>query len=231
MKRKPLFYGLFALAAFVLSLVIQLPAEQVCPRLAKIYPLPVKLYQLSGSVWHGRAGLVLIKGRRLQEVRWQFHPLALLLGRLESSIEAHRGDSGVLRAVVGRALSGELYLHRLSLRIPLAEADALVNSSPLGLSGRLQIDLQHLEITNRHLVAAKGLIRVDDVGLGAPMNSRIGSFSLHLSDSTEGIKGVLGDQGGPLQLKGLLQLKRDGRYKLTATLTLRDATARTCSGH
>jgi len=222
MKKKPLFYGLFTLAAVLLSLVIQLPAKQVYPRLAEKYPLALKLYQLNGSIWHGRASLVLIKGRRLKDIQWQFHPLALLLGRLEGRIEAHKGDAGVLRTVVGRALNGDLYLRRLSLHIPLADADALINNSPLGLSGHLQVDLQHLEIANRRLTTAKGLIRIDDAGLGAPLNTRIGSFSLRLSDTAEGIKGVLGDQGGPLQLNGLLQIKRDGRYKLTATLTLRD---------
>jgi len=223
MKKRIISYGLFALAALLLFFLMQLPAKQLYPRLASWYPVPLKLYQLSGSVWHGQAGAALIGGRRLEQLQWQLHPLALLLGRLESGIAARQG-AGRLQTVIGRALNGNLYLHALTLRIPLADADTLLNSSsPLGLNGHLQIDLQQLELAKRRLVAADGLVRIDDAGLGPPINTKIGSYTLTLSTTAEGaIKGILVDQGGPLQLNGLLQLKPDGHYKLTATLALRD---------
>ncbi len=215
-------YGLFALAAYLVFLLAQLPATQVYGRLAGHLSLPVTLYGLSGTLWDGRARVARWKDWRLEDLHWQLRPQALLLGRMEAALAVKR-DEARLEAIVGRAWKGGLYLRDGHLRLPLAMLEALVSREPLGLAGEASLDLERLEIAPGRIVEASGVLNITGAGLAPPIKVTVGDFRVRFQTTAAGvIEGHIKDTGGPLQAQGLFRLQPDGRYRLTAELAARD---------
>ncbi len=220
--KRGLAYVLFGLAAYVLFLLIQLPAQQVYGRLTERYPLPVKLYQLKGSVWNGSAALVTWGPRRFENLHWRLRPQSLLLGRLEIAVELSK-DRARIAAIAGRALNGGLYVRAGQAHLPLADVENLISRDPMGLTGTVELDLERLEIARGRITAAQGSLSIENAGLAPPLKVAIGNFRMDFATTEEGvIKGVISDNGGPLQAQGLLLLQPDGSYRLTAELAARD---------
>lgn len=71
---------LFSLIAFLLSLVLTIPASQAYQW--GILPDTVKLYGVSGRLFSGKANQVVINKIRINQVSWTWRPLSLLKGSL-----------------------------------------------------------------------------------------------------------------------------------------------------
>ena len=221
MKRS-LAYMLLGLAAYLLFLVAQLPAQQVYARLAPRLHLPLQLYQIRGSVWHGEAAVASWGAQRFEHLRWRLRPQALLLGRLEVDLELRKG-AGRLQTIIGLSMGGERYLRAGRVHLPLAEVESLVSREPLGLTGNLEVTLERLTVAAGRILAARGKLSIENAGLAPPLKVKVGNFRVDFETTEDGvIEGIIKDQGGPLQVQGLLRLQQDGRYRLTAELAARD---------
>ncbi len=217
------YYSAFALAAYLLFVVIQLPAAQLHDLLDGDENLPARLYQISGTVWEGKATAVDIGVNRLEDVRWNLRPWALLLGRLEARIDFAKGK-GRISALAGRTFAGSVYLRELRGKLPLSDLESFISKTPMGLSGSLDIAMTDLTFADHLIESVNGTLRIVGAGVGPPVNTSIGNFTMDLETGDEGIRGVLRDAGGPLQAEGLLLLEADGNYKFTMELSLRDPT-------
>ncbi|HFD92631.1 MAG TPA: type II secretion system protein N [Gammaproteobacteria bacterium] len=215
------YYGAFALAAYLFIVVNQFPAVQAYALLDGEDTLPARLYQISGTVWEGRAAVVDVGDNRLDNVHWTLRPWALLLGRLEARIDFAKGD-GRISTIAGRTFGGSVYVHDVSGELPLSDLESFISKNPMGLSGKLDIALADLTLADHLIESVNGTLTVEGAGLGAPVNTTIGNFTMDLETGGEGIRGVLRDTGGPLQAEGLLLLEADGSYKFTMELSLRD---------
>ena len=203
-------------------MLVLVPADRVYAVLKDHITLPVKLYQIEGTVWNGRAGVAQINNERLESVRWDFRPYTLVLGKLEIKL-AFKKDGGHLDAVIGRSINGDLYIEDADAQFPANIIEPLLSRIPLGLEGELIIDLSDLEISSNIISAAEGSLSWRDAGIGKPNNVELGSFAMNLETSEEGVKGILSSMNdGPLQLDGLVVLNPDGTYKLTSTFVIRD---------
>lgn len=214
-------YGLLLVGAYIVFLLLQIPAARVYAWLAPDERLPAQLYQISGSIWNGRAEAATIGDVRIDSLAWHFRPHALVTGRVEAAVEFSR-DNGRVASISGRSLAGAYYLRDVKADFPLDDLAPLVTGARMGLSGELKIELDRVEVSEQKIVAARGVIAVENAGLDAPANVSLGGFTLTLETTDEGIKGVLKDDGGPLQADGILMLNPDGRYRLTAEIAARD---------
>lgn len=214
-------HALVLVAAYLLFLVVQLPAAQLYAWLKPTGVFPLELYQLSGSAWRGRAGTAILHDVRLAPLTWSLQPLALLRGRIELALAADT-DGGRFETVVGRRLDGPLFARDVHAEFSLAELARVTGYPGVGLAGRLSVDLDRLRIDGKRLTAVTGTLSIADAGLGSPLEVTLGDFTMTLETAGDGIKGTLKDQGGPLQAEGLLMLQPDGRYTLTAVLIARD---------
>ncbi len=208
---------LVGMLAYLLFLGTLVPARYVygwvAPRLHE-----VALGGVAGSLWSGRAARIVVNGRDLGGANWRLRPQALLVGRLEYQLR-WGGDLGQGRARVGRGLVGRPYVHQLHAELPAgALADLFGAGVPVGLGGALRADLKSVRFGSRWPDGADGEVSWEHAQLRDPVSMDLGGFVVHLETAKDGIRGVLKDSGGPLQVQGQVTLAGNGSYRVTATL-------------
>src|SRR5690606_21083255 len=109
----------------LLFLIASLPAAQIYQWGAARGAVPGELYQISGSVWRGRAATLRYAGVSLNGITWSFRPTALVLGRIEYAITATLGSGGDLATIAGRSLNGAVYARDARLSAPVNELATL----------------------------------------------------------------------------------------------------------
>jgi len=222
--KKVIRYGALVLILYVVFLLVLLPADRLYAVLKEKVALPASLYQINGSVWDGRAAVVMVGNHRLESFAWQFEPLALLMGRLQIALDFNK-NAGKLSVVIGRSVWGDYYLHDADAALPAADLESFFSRTRLGLSGNVTANLRELKVKGNQLSAVEGTLLWKDAGLTSSAdNTTVGSFEINFETTEEGVKGILKDAGGPLQADGIVLLKEDGTYQVTAAFTPRDAT-------
>jgi hypothetical protein len=216
-------YGLFAFAVYLAFLVGDLPASTVYPWLKAHTAFPAELYQLSGTVWNGRAAALRLGNASFEQAAWRFRPQAALLGRMEYALAMNKGQ-GRLAAIAGRGLDGSLYIRDVDLRLGLEDFADLAGYPQTGLQGQVTAKLPRIALRAHRLSGIEGTVELANAALGPPANVALGGFSLRLETTAQGMRGVLKDTGGPLQADGVLTLQPDGNYRLNANLGVRDPT-------
>jgi general secretion pathway protein N len=207
--------GLFVAAgvvAFLAFLVAMVPANQLASRL----PEGVAMSGVDGTIWSGHADELAVNGRAVGAIEWSCRPWSLL--RLEWSCAiglAPRG--GEVRGDLSGGFDGRDVLGRdITGRLPIAAFEGLV--TPRGWTGELELDVEHLRITDRRPAGAAGTIVLRGLRAPGPRGEVLGDFELTVGEGTVGtgaLSGRLRDLGGPLRVRGALELHPDGRYLLT----------------
>ena len=221
--KRTLGYGLLGLAAFLLFLLLRVPASlvtgQVGTRLSDFSVQDVEGTATEGTMLGARW-----RGARIERLTWRWRPLALLLGRLEFNLSADDPEIK-LTGNAAMGLGRQVHFRDLAGRLPLARLGNLAGNLPL--QGTVEFALPELDLgaTGRPLVA-RGTVRLLNLrtALNPPTSISIGDFVVQLdSTSTEGVRGKIKDNDGPLVLDGTLSLLPDGRYRFDGQAAVRDA--------
>ena len=214
-------YGLLGLLAYVIFMLIQFPAANFIDLLGRYLP-GLTAQEVQGSARKGTAREVRLHDTRFETLSWRFRPLALVKGRLEYRVIAEAPQLR-LEGAAGVGLRRQLQIEDLSGRLPLPRAIALIGRPTLPLNGNVELNLTalHLDREGRPR-AAYGTTRLLDTRttLGRPLD--LGDFSAELTTEDQTILGTIKDNGGPLELTGVLALTPDGRYRFTGQVALRD---------
>jgi len=207
-----------AIAAFLVFAVVTFPASLA---LSWFAPQNVRAYGASGTLWHGRAPVLVVEGVRLGAVEWDLHALSLLIARLDADVRLTRVD-GYANARLSATPAGRVSFTDLDATLPFAALPAGI--APPGWSGTLSLKLAHLSLEDAWPVDIEGT--VDALNLngppGRPMN--LGNYRITFAPgqtSGETLTGALVDTGGPLQLTGTLQLKPDRSYVIEGMIATR----------
>jgi hypothetical protein len=91
-------------------------------------------------------------------------------------------------------------------------------ATPRGWSGTLELDVQRLRIVEQRPTEAVGQLFVRSLKAPGPRGERLGDFELTVGEGTVGtetLSGRLRDLGGPLRVRGAIELRRDGSYLLS----------------
>lgn len=220
MRRPVLKGGLLGLAAYLIFLIAALPASYVSGWVGKHLP-NVRLSDVSGSVFSGRAAAVGIGSTDLGAVEWSFDwlaPFTLSLG-----YRFHLHDDA--RDLAGRvdAGFGSLRLRDLKGHVPVNSFDAWSPLPTHSLSGTLVLDLKQVQLKAGRLQSASGDVELDDGSMSWPTAYTLGSYRMSLAPaSAGGISGEISDVASPLKLHADLSLGPDGRYVLKGILAARD---------
>jgi hypothetical protein len=213
-------YVLLVAGAYLLCLIVQFPAAQIYAWM-KPRGLPVQLYQISGTLWHGRAATAIAGRTRIDTPAWSFHPRALLLGRIEYDLTGNLGRVPV-SAIAGRGIGTPVYIRDSRLALPLNEVLRFVDLQDIGLNGRFQIEIGRLEVREQAIRSVDATVSVADVVFGPPVNITLGGANMRLESSDDVVKGVLKDNGGPLQADGILIYQPNGDYQFSLSLSARN---------
>lgn len=220
MKRR-LGYALLVLCAYLAFLIAQTPAAQLYGWLKPRSGTPLQLYQVSGSLWDGRAAAAVIGKTRIDAPAWNWRPRALLLGRIEYGLTGRLGGAP-LTSIIGRGPATPFYASDARIELPLDDAAGFLGLHDVGLGGRFTIEIRHVEAGAGKIAALDATLTVADAAFGPPVNVTLGGAAMRLESSGDIIKGVLKDTGGPLQADGVLIYQPSGDYQFSLSLSARD---------
>ncbi|HJS22219.1 MAG TPA: type II secretion system protein N [Steroidobacteraceae bacterium] len=191
-----------------MTLIVGLPARL----LASLLPPRVTVGTLQGTIWSGRTDALAVDGQPVGAVRWQLHPLHLLLGRLGLAAELDRRD-GQARADLRLGFGGSFEARDVEVHLPLATLPR--NIVPGGWTGAVRAQLEHFSLPQGAVPRIDGTIELRNLKAPPPQGAAIGSYSV-LFDATSRQKdrlvGKVKDIDGPMQVTGTLSLGADRSY-------------------
>ncbi len=126
-------------------------------------------------------------------------------------------EGGMLKAVVGKSLLGNNYFDSVVGRLRVSEVAPLMGLTALLPRGTLEFDIQEVELQGMLPSAAQGTVVWRDAGLNLLRGQNMGSFSLKLDTTNQGIEGIVRDTEGPLAVDARLLVDTDGNYQLTGS--------------
>lgn len=195
--------------AFLAFLIAQVPATV----LTRWLPPGVALSGLDGTIWSGRASDLSLQGRAMGAANWSCSPWPLL--KLEWSCRvALRPPGGAVSAwLSGDFNGGEIEARDLSGQLPITNFEGI--ATPRGWTGQLELAVARARIAGGLPQDAEGKIVVRGLKAPGPGGTLLGDFELTMGEGavgTETLTGRLADLGGPLRVRGTIELKRDRSY-------------------
>ncbi|MEJ2565757.1 MAG: type II secretion system protein N [Gammaproteobacteria bacterium] len=179
------------------------------------------LYGVQGTVWEGRATLARSGNLEVDNLHWDFHPLSLLLGRVEVGLHFEYA-AAPSAMVVGRSFTGAWHADDVDLELPAERLTPLLRLPGAQLGGKLRVNLSELTVKQGRITAAAGSVAWEKAAVRKPVAVDLGTFTVDLKTTAEGVSGTLLDHGGAVQAQGILKLNADGKYRFTATFASRD---------
>lgn len=213
---------LLGLLAFLVVLVVVFPAGW----LAGLLPAAIHCANWKGTLWRGSCHqlTVALPGKPrviIESTGWTLHALPLLRARaaVEFSVSDARGDaSGHLELAAGPAVV---------LRDAVAHATVdpqLPGFLPQGWRGRVEAARLELDWVANEIRHLQGDLRFLD--LRDEKGQDVGSYHLVFPPAAAPpFKGQLNDEGGPLDLRGTLELTADRRWTIEGSVKARGGTA------
>lgn len=216
-------YIILALVLYLGFLIASLPAQLVYAYSKQMLgqKLPLTMTEVDGSIWTGSAGQSKFGTQVFDSVQWRFRPLRLLTGHLELGWEFTIPD-GYAKGIAGVNFMGRYYMKQLEGLVPMGYLAKAAKVEALRPGGSMDISLDNVEFNTQSITAVSGNVAWHGAEITLLKPMRLGDFKVALESGAEGIKGVLSDAGGPLQLEGLLTLDGEGSYQFNGTLMVRD---------
>ena len=203
-------------AAFAVCLVAMVPARQLTKRL----PPGIAMTGVGGTIWSGRAATLAVDGAALGAVRWFCRPWKLLMLRWSCAVTLSP-QGGEIAADVGGGFDGrEIEATDIRGQSPIAAFEGF--ATPAGWTGTLDLDIERIRIVERRAEDAAGKLFVRALRAPGSGGQMLGDFELTVGEGavgTDTLTGRLRDLGGPLHVRGAVELKRDGSYLLSGEVS------------
>jgi len=199
------------IVAFLVFLTVLVPASLVLRWL----PAGVTADGLEGTIWSGTARTVGVGGRAIGAVAWSCRPWRLIVLEWSCRLELQLSD-GELSVALSGGFDGPLQGQDLAGSLPIEQFEGI--GVPRGWTGRLELDVARLLVAGGLPVEAEGRLFVRDLKAPGPDGARLGDFELVIGEGAVGtaaLTGRLRDLGGPLRVRGTVELKENRSYLMT----------------
>jgi general secretion pathway protein N len=204
-------------AAFIVFLVVTTPADWLVRQFADQAP-QLRLSGITGSLWSGSVAQARYDDVSLNDVQWQWRPLALFAGRLEYGLSGSWEEHPV-RFAAGKNLLGTPYLKDVELAAPLPKLTGALRL-PVELSGDLDLALDRVTFTGAGPVPAlEGRGQWTPAVITAPIELDLGKVVVEMSLDGNSTAAQVSARDGRLLVDGTLGLDPSGEYRLDADLT------------
>ena len=216
-------YGLIGVLSFLIFLISSFPAK-VAYGYWKQYlgnQVPLELQDVEGSVWNGKAAEVRLQQHQFQRLHWDLSLLSLLTGTVKLNWEFAL-NQGEGKGVIGKSLFGGLFLRNVKAGFHMKDLAPVLQLQALSPEGVIRLKLDELEIEDGFIVSAQGNAVWQNAQVSLFKTLELGSLQLDLEPDQNGVKGVIKDQGGPLEAQGLLNLDKTGQYNVNGSVRVRD---------
>jgi general secretion pathway protein N len=199
------------IAAFLVCLVAMVPASQVARRM----PPGAALTGVSGTIWSGEARSLAVNGRPFGALAWSCRPWRLLVLRWSCALTLAPPGGKVTGDLSGN-FGDELAARDLRGRMPITAFEGI--ATPRGWTGDLELDVGEVRFANRRPASATGTLFLRQLRAPGANAQVLGDFELVVGEGAvggEALSGRLRDLGGPLHVRGAVELDDDGRYLLS----------------
>jgi general secretion pathway protein N len=198
-------------AAFVVCLVAMVPAQQIAGRL----PSGIELGGVDGTIWSGTARSLAVDGTALGRLQWSCRPWRLLLLEWSCAVTL-RPPGGEVAGDLSGDFGNEIIGEGIRGRLPISAFEGL--ATPRGWTGDLELDVTEIRLDGSRPTAASGTLMLRALRAPGAGGQALGDFELVVGEGTVGselLNGRLRDLGGPLHVRGSIELDPNGRYLLT----------------
>ena len=206
------------LAAFLLLLLVTLPAQVVMGHLGR---LGIQATGVSGSIWNGQAAMVRVGTLPLGQLSWDLHALKLLTGHASATVAVKQADA-FAQSDIYVALNGRITLRDVTASWPLGALAAA--GLPAGWKGTANARLTELVVEHGLPIAIAGT--VDLANLVGPANrpADLGSYRATFPSAAKagsGIAADLTDVDGSISLNATLRVQPDRSYLIEGQIATR----------
>jgi general secretion pathway protein N len=212
-------YLLIGLGAYLLIMVISLPAEHVLGWTADNQQKPPFTYgYIKGSLWRGKMEAITVNGVALDKLKWRFSPSELLFGRIGFTIQInHAGQE--LEADVAKGFGNEIQIEDISGVIQAALVPPMIDLAQIGVDGNVNLNLEELTLSDNQIIYAEGQVQWLGSALKSPFAIKVGDLQADLeTDDTGAVKAKIKDLGGPTAVSGELTLTQDGNFQVNGQI-------------
>ena len=220
-NKKNIIYSIAAGVLYLFFLVINLPAKIVLSSVN--LPTNLVLSSVSGSIWSGGSKNVKYSGIELGSMKWQVHPLNILLGEVSANISIINNKQYVNTEVI-LSSSGKIELEETRFLINLSTLQPLTYGMPFSYLGKASGYFPVSFFKKNEYVGINGKLSLSSIELISPQHQTFGDFIIDFRAEKEGAtSGQIKDNGGSLDLLGQLTLNKDGQFNVSAKLAAREA--------
>lgn len=212
----------FGLLAYLVFLLVTLPAGQVYQYVGAQLPPSVKLYGIGGTVWSGKAELVTLGSQQYRNARWRFQPGALLSGQALFDVDFDNGQS-LLKGRIGLDIFGNVVAEELIVQQELIDLQALMQVSPVTLGGKISGRIASLKMRRNGISDANADFTLRDVAFLLPRRTEWGNFKIDIKTDDANTVAKVRDEGGPLLAEGLVTLNDANEYDVTLAVEADDS--------
>jgi len=197
LRRTGVRFAILGAAAYLVFLVVNLPAAWFGYALERSSGGAVALGDARGTVWKGRGALAVRSRdgyRSLADIEWRCNPLSLFTGRLSMAL-----SGASLRANLSLGLRS-VRLQNVEASVPVAlVATAVPAAAFVKPEGRLRVVAESFEIGS---ASVRGAATVDWAEAGLSGIARIGDYRLQITGSGESATVRLSTLRGDLRVNG-----------------------------
>jgi general secretion pathway protein N len=196
-------------AAFAVFVVAMIPATQLSKRL----PTGYAMTGVAGTIWSGQAAEMRIEGHAIGAIDWFCRPWHLVILRWSCHVMLQPPGGAFEADLSGGFNDEEFEARNLRGHSPIAAFEGI--ATPSGWTGRLELDIERIRIVGRRAGEATGKLFVRELRAPGAGGAQLGDFELVVGEGAVGtdmLTGRLSDLGGPLRVRGAIELQSDGRY-------------------
>ena len=196
-------------AAFAVFLVAMIPAAQLSKRL----PTGYAMTGLAGTIWSGQAAQFRVDGQAVGAIDWFCRPWHLVMLRWSCRVTLQPPGGHFTADLSGGFDNDALEATNIHGQSPITAFEEI--ATPAGWTGRLELDIERIRIVERRAGEATGKLFVRELRAPGAGGAQLGDFELVVGEGavgTDRLTGRLSDLGGPLRVRGAIELLSDGRY-------------------
>jgi general secretion pathway protein N len=192
---------------------------------ALLAPVGIEAFGVTGTIWQGQAKLINAGGQQLRNTEWNLSSARLLLGQVGGNIST-RASGGFVEGFGTIGLGGTIRIQDARAGMDAGMLQA-VGAAP-ALNGQISIRLDELELSDNwpvQLVGEGQVLNLSSPLMGRGEAAQLGNLKISFDTTTETtedtVTGKISDDGGPLQIDGILLLTKPANYSIKVRLKAR----------
>ena len=210
-------YIFVAVASYLILLIATIPASLITNAVSN--KSIVTIHGISGSLWSGKAYIIVINDNiELKNTTWSFSLWKTLIGKISIDINSQYLENDI-SAEIGTSFLGTYFINNLKAEISAQEAAQLVNIPLVKLSGLISFNIDHAQWKQGELPSATGVINWNNAEVTVADTASLGNVSITLSESEQQLLNAdIKNQGGDIKVNGIAELVPEANYAVNIKL-------------